>query len=247
MRGEGKDRKRGEAREKGRPLLRALAPAALALCCFLLGSAAAYLTDRGGERSGNRPPAPVQEEAAGDTKAPGEESTQEEPAGTAAAVQTSETTEKEETDQGEKIDPGLLETGEDYVAMERAALDHWAESLGMTVEAQGDTVTYTGTGISMRLTVNDAGNCVLLTGTAEGTGEEQYAFFSGCTMFVLTGDIYHRCEDLLLQVKNSDDPEGLSLCSASPVENGVEIRYTESAGAGTLTIDRPDGGPFLEF
>ncbi|MGN1024752.1 MAG: hypothetical protein ACI4OJ_14705 [Lachnospiraceae bacterium] len=249
---------------------RAMYLGALAVVCLLLGSTTARLLDRsdagnnqsvlGVSREKEEEDVPdwakpvtsaassdsTEEAAAADTDA--ETADTEEAAETAAssaAVSTEAATEAD-TQQAESADPGLLETGEDYVAMERSDLDAWAENQGMTVTEDGNTVTYEDENHKLVVTLNDAGNCVRLAGSASGTPKEQYDWYEDYIMFVTTGEIYGRCEGLLVTLRDGASSD-FSLISRSSSEDGVEVLLDSSGSSSTLTLDRPSGGPFIEF
>lgn len=222
--------------------------AALGLACLVLGSTTARLWNQSKEAGsqsvlGVSRTRQAQEEAAAEAPLPKTDDASK--AETAAAEEVAAATEADQTP-AESADPGLLETGEDYVAMERSDLDAWAKDQGMTVTEKGNAVTYQDAGHKLVVTMNDAGNCVRLTGTASGTAKEQYDWYEDYCMFVLTGEIYGRCEGLLVTLRDGSSSD-LSLVSRSSAEDGVEVSLEADGSTSTLTIDRPSGGPFIEF
>lgn len=216
------------------------------------------------------------EETIDDSSAEGETSvtgnTDEEPEMRPTMESTAEQIVSQEESMIQEAEDALLETGEDYVAMELDVMDRWAEDWDLVKHTEENLVVYEPSGTtdsaaadasdedsnggsntpsgapSLSITLNDAGNCVELIGTAVGTGEEQADFYESYGEFMLTGEIYGRFETVLNALRTAVNPADLSETSRSDKDDGVTITLQGNAdGTTTLTIYRPSGGPFIEF
>lgn len=186
-------------------------------------------------------------EAAQSTESTDVSSDEDSSADAASADTTAPGSEVEENTFSEKEMDALTETGEDYVQMSLDALDTWADDEGLTKNAAANVIVWSSEKYSLVLTLDEEGNGVLLVGTASGTAKEQYDFYRSYYLFVLTGEIYGRCDSIASQLLSASDLQTLSVSSAGEAKDSVVITLTGNPEGTTLTISRPSGGPFIEF
>jgi hypothetical protein len=186
------------------------------------------------------------EDTAADTSS-SEDSSGDTTASSASADATAPGSEVQENTFSEKEMDALTETGEDYVQMSLDALDTWAGDAGLTKNAAANVIVWSSEKYSLVLTLDEEGNGVSLVGTASGTAKEQYDFYRSYYLFVLTGEIYGRCDSIASQLLSASDLQTLSVSSAGEAEDSVVITLTGNPEGTTLTISRPSGGPFIEF